>query len=118
MHTFHHLHAWLQQREAKRLIQREITAHEQLRKRYSGAQYGIATQRNALPELHRSAWFALAALIVAFGAGYVVADDQRIEQLDNDKQQAQLSALCAQPWPDAPGAAAARLRACGSTTQQ
>ena len=69
--------------------------------------------RNALPEIHRSPLFALAGIVIAFGAGYVVADDKRIER----DQQEQVTALCAQPWPDAPGAIEARRRVCPIKTQ-
>jgi len=104
MNTFHHLRAWLLQRQADQLLKRAGSGrHVQ-----SAWQTGGRQQRECLPEIHRSAWFALAALVTAFGAGYVVADDKRIER----DQQDQVQALCAQPWPDAPGTAAARRRVC------
>lgn len=70
-------------------------------------------RRNALPEIHRNPLFALAGIVIAFGAGYVVADDKRIER----DQQEQVTALCAQPWPDAPGALEARHRVCSIRKQ-
>lgn len=98
------LRAWLLHRQADQLIKRAIAG----RHTQSAWQTGRQQQDERLPEIHRSAWFALVALTVAFGAGYVVADDARIER----DQQQQLTTLCAQKWPDAPGAATARLRAC------
>lgn len=104
MNTFHHLRAWLLKRQVEQLLKR---ANDGVY-RQSARQTGGMAGRNAPAEIHRSGWFAMAALTAAFGAGYVVADDKRIER----DQQDQVSALCEQKWPDAPGATEARRRAC------
>lgn len=104
MTTIQRLRAWLLHRQANQLIKRAIAG----RHAQSAWQTGGQQQDKHLPEIHRSAWFALVALTVAFGAGYVVADDKRIER----DQQEQVIALCAQKWPDAPGAIEARRRVC------
>ncbi|WP_025917697.1 hypothetical protein [Herminiimonas sp. CN] len=104
MQTFHHLRAWLLHRQADQLKQRVSTCQYH----QSAHQTGSVVYRNAVPPIHRSAWFALATIVIAYGAGYVSADDKRIER----EQQEQVSALCSQPWPYAPGAIEARRRAC------
>lgn len=80
---------------------------------HSNCQTDNIGRRNALPEIHRSPLFALAGIAIAFGAGYVVADDKRIER----DQQEQVAALCAKPWPYAPGATEAHRRACSIKKQ-
>lgn len=112
MNTFHKLRAWALKRQADRLIRRAI-AGRHVQSAYQTSATGATAnpqRRDRLPSIYGNPLFHLVALTIAFGAGYVVADDNRIER----DQQQQLSALCAQPWPDAPGAAAARFRACQS----
>lgn len=91
-----------------RLTKRTNAAHRQ-----SMHQTGHVTPQDQAPDAFRSPLFALAGIVIAFGAGYVVADDKRIER----DQQEQVTALCAQPWPNAPGAIEARRRVCPLKTQ-
>lgn len=107
MNTFHKLRAWKLKRQDDRLIRRAI-AGRHVQSAYQTSAAGSAPQRSEFPSVYANPLFHIAALTIAFAAGYVVADDQRIER---DVQQ-QLSALCAAPWPADPGASAARFRAC------
>lgn len=104
MTAAHRLRAWHLNRQADQL-KRRVNAGLY---RQSAHQTGTPARRDQLPDAYGSPWFALIAIAAAFAVGYVCADDQRIER----DQQAQLTALCAQPWPDAPGAIEAKRRAC------
>lgn len=101
MNARHRLRAWLLNREANQLMERANGSYRQ-----SAHQTGHVTQQDPAPDPLRSPLFALAGIVIAYGAGYVVADDKRLER----DQQEQVTALCAQPWPDAPGAIEARRR--------
>jgi len=109
MNRLHQLRLWLLTGQENRLRQRVNAGLY----RQSAHQIGTPSQRDQLPDAYGSPWFALTALFAAFAVGYVCADDQRIER----DAQSQLAALCAQPWPDAPGATEARRRACSVKKQ-
>ena len=103
MTRLQHIRDWLQKHQHELILRRANAEYRQ-------SVYQTSAQQHQDQEfaMYGSGWFALAAIVIAFGAGYVVADDKRIER----DQQDQLSALCAQPWPDAPDTAAARFHAC------
>lgn len=104
MTAAHRLRAWRLNRQADQLMRRANAGIY----RQSANQIGATARRNPTPDAYGSPWFALIVIAAAFAVGYISADDQRIER----DQQAQLSAVCAQPWPDAPGAIEAKRRAC------